>query len=87
MDKDNISAWIINWFKDNTFLKEEEIRSQIDVNYFEKGWIDSFKFISFVTDVEENFGIHFSNNEFQDRAFATIEGVARIIESKLNEQI
>ncbi len=80
----NIKTWIIDWFEENTGLKKDEIKSKLHDNYFEKGWIDSFKFISFITDIEERFNIRFSNDEFQDRSFSTIEGIVRIVQRKIN---
>jgi len=81
---DSIKNWIIEWFKENTELKDEEIK--IHDNYFEKGWIDSFQFISFVSDLEKKYDIHFSNDEFQDRSFSTIGGVVEIIGRRINEK-
>ena len=57
-------------------------KKKINENYFEKGWIDSLKFIDLITQIEEEFSIRFSNDEFQDRKFSTIEGLAKIIERK-----
>jgi len=58
------------------------VKKKINENYFEKGWIDSLKFIDLITQIEEEFSIRFSNDEFQDRKFSTIEGLAKIIERK-----
>lgn len=74
-----VMNFIINWFINNTNIKEDEVRDEIDENYFEKGWIDSLKFISFISDIENNFSISFSNDDFQDRNFSTIKGLSKII--------
>ena len=83
----DVKTWLIEWFKTNADLSEEDIGNDLNVNYFEKGWIDSFKFITFITDIEDNFNIRFSNDQFQDRAFSTIYGVIRLIEEKINGKI
>ena len=83
----DVKTWLIEWFKTNTDLSPEDIGDDVNINYFEKGWIDSFKFISFMTDIEENFNIRFSNDQFQDRGFSTIDGVIRLIEEKINGKI
>lgn len=83
---DSIS-WIVKWFSNNTNLTENEIIANLDENYLTKCWIDSLKFISFISDIENEFKIVFSNDEFQNRKFATINGLVQIIEDKLNEQI
>ncbi|MBI1984715.1 MAG: acyl carrier protein [Candidatus Wildermuthbacteria bacterium] len=77
---------VLQWFVSHASLKEDEIGAMIHENYFEKGWVDSLAFISFVNDMEQEFGIRFSNNEFQERTFATIAGVAKIIEEKLEKK-
>ncbi len=81
-----LKDWLIDWFENNTDLNKEEIIENSAKNYFEEGWIDSFKFITFISDVEESFNIRFSNEEFQNRAFATIDGLNSIISGKIHEQ-
>tara|TARA_B100001540_G_scaffold275170_1_gene261131 strand:- start:171 stop:422 length:252 start_codon:yes stop_codon:yes gene_type:complete len=78
----NVEIWLIEWFSKNTSSNNEEIISSLNENFFEKNWIDSLKFIEFVSDIEEKFEIVFDNNEFQDRSFSTIKGLAKIIERK-----
>ena len=80
----NSKKWLINWFKKNSLIKIREIEQHLDENYLENGWIDSFKFILFITDIENNFKIKFSNDEFQNRKFATINGLSKIIYDKKN---
>ena len=79
--------WIIKWFEDNTDADKNEIIKNLDENYFLKGWIDSLKFISFISDIEKEFKINFSNKEFQNRKFATVNGISKIVEEKLNENV
>ncbi len=83
----NPEIWILNWFQDNTNVLENEINKNRDENYFMKGWIDSLKFISFISDIETQFKINFSNDEFQDRKFAKINGIIQILEDKTNESV
>lgn len=80
----NIKTWIIDWFVRNTAVKQDEILKNLHEDYFSKGWIDSLKFISFITDLEDKFNIVFSNDEFQNRTFATINGLTQIMENKIN---
>jgi len=82
----NINVWIINWFVNNSNLDKKEIKEKSHTSYLENGWIDSFKFINFISDIEEHFGITFSNDEFQNRSFSTIDGLMKIIQSKINEK-
>lgn len=80
----DIQRWLINWFVENSDFSKEDVESNLDSNYFEQGWIDSFSFINFISDMEEKFEISFSNDEFQNREFATVNGLAKIIEGKIN---
>lgn len=79
-----VKEWIVNWFVENTGVTKEDIILNLNVSYFEKKWLDSYAFINFISDIEEKFDISFSNEEFQNREFATIEGLACIIERKIN---
>ncbi|HIH22905.1 TPA: acyl carrier protein [Candidatus Micrarchaeota archaeon] len=81
-----LKQWLISWFEKNTDMKKDEIENGVSISYFEKGWIDSLKFISFVSDIEDEFGIRFSNEEFQNREFSTINGLAEIIQKKTGEK-
>ena len=74
--------WLINWFEKNSLATGINMKNSLKENYFESGWIDSLKFIELITQIEEKFGIRFSNDEFLDRKFSTIEGLTKIIERK-----
>lgn len=76
---------ISEWFQENSELSIDQIKQNLDENYLESGWIDSLKFVSFVSFLEESFKIRFSNDEFQNSKFLTINGLIGIIEGKLNE--
>ena len=78
--------WLIRWFEKNSLSNDINVKDSVNQNYFENGWIDSLKFIDLVTQIEEEFSIRFSNDEFQDRKFSTIEGLAKIIEDKNDEK-
>ena len=83
----NSKSWIIQWFVNNSNLSENEINENLEENYLIKGWIDSLKFISFISDIENEFKISFSNDEFQNRKFATVNGIVKIIEEKTNGNV
>jgi len=80
----HVFNWISEWFEKNTTVAKEEFMSGIGDSYFEKGWIDSFKFIEFISSLEQYFDISFSNDEFQDRNFSTINGLTKIVQRKLD---
>ena len=74
--------WLTNWFEKNSLATGVNMKNSLKENYLENGWIDSLKFIELITQIEEKFGIRFSNDEFLDRKFSTIEGLIKIIERK-----
>ena len=82
----NVREWLITWFEKNSDLSKKEIENNFYDDYLAKGWIDSFKFISFVTEIEEEFKITFSTDEFQNRAFSTLEGLDEIIEARIEKE-
>lgn len=71
--------WLKNWFYQRT--EKNEFPDGIETkNYFEAGLIDSFGIIELIEDIESEFNINFQENNFQDRRFSTIQGLAEIIE-------
>ena len=82
---EEIRNWLSVWFVKNTNISEPEIAECSSKSYFELGLIDSLKFISFLSELEEHFNIQFTNDEFQDRKFSTINGLVDIIYTKANQ--
>lgn len=74
-----ISEWIVQWFLKNANADEMALRENMEENYFDKGFIDSFTFISLIAEAEETYAIEFDNDQFIDRKFATVTGLADII--------
>jgi acyl carrier protein len=83
--KDEIRGWLSSWFLKNTNIAEGEIEECSSKSYFELGLIDSLKFISFISDLEGHFDIQFSNDEFQDRDFSTMNGLVDIVSKKVDK--
>lgn len=70
----DIKVWLIKRFQG-----EGAPEPELSENYFEAGLIDSFGIILLIEDVEQEFGIQFTDTHFQDRRFSTINGLAEII--------
>ena len=68
--------WLKAWFSQESQLPE----NVEEKNYFEACLIDSFTVIELIEAVEKEFNIRFQESNFQDRRFATIQGLAEIIE-------
>ncbi len=81
-----IKKWLSKWFEKNSDLKLINIEKEFNDNYLDKGWIDSFKFVSLVTDIEKEFKITFSTDEFQNKKFLTATGLQKIIEERIEKE-
>ena len=78
-----IQDWLINWFDNNTEFSHNKIKEQIHLSFLLEKWIDSLKFVLLITEIEDNFKIKFSGDEFHSDKFSTIIGLNDIIQSKL----
>lgn len=82
---ESIKRWLAQWLADQAALESTDLPDLETTNYFQAGWIDSFGFINFVAEIESEFGVQFSNDDFQDRDFSTIGGLARLILARQQE--
>ncbi len=80
--KEKITAWLIEWFEDNTLEERADIAANLSANYFDLGWLDSLRLVQLVEDIEDEYEVEISNDQFQDRAFSSIEGLAGIISNQ-----
>jgi len=70
--------WLVRWFESNTeFVAEPAVDP--DLNYFERGLVDSMEVIELIEAIETHFDIRFNEDHFQDRRFSTIGGLAAIV--------
>ncbi len=74
-----IEAWLYAWFFDH------DSDPDLNENYFDAGAIDSFGVIELIEAVESHFKIAFRQHDFQDRRFASIAGLAEIVNERLHE--
>ena len=68
--------------------KKYTINKDLDVetlNYFESGFVDSLGIIQFIIQIEEEFGISFSDEELADPSFQVVGKLIKLIERKVNE--
>lgn len=74
----NTLDWLVKTFQ------EKSGKSDINTenNFFEQGLIDSFDIIMLIEEIEQKFNIRFTDEDFQNRNFATISGLADIIAKK-----
>ena len=80
----NAKDWIVEWFSKNSNQEKQIVEQNFHEDYLAKCWIDSLKFIELIADIENHFSIKFSNIDFQDRAFSTVNGLVKAIEDRIN---
>ncbi|MGD9807283.1 MAG: acyl carrier protein [Deferribacterales bacterium] len=74
--------WLTDWFsKKDKFNPDDE--NMFNANYFELDIIDSLEVIFMIEAIEKEFDITFTQDDFQDRKFATVSGLSEIITKHL----
>jgi len=76
--RDETCQWLTEWFSSRQKFSGEAA-TRLQVNYFEAGWLTSLEVIEFISQIEDKFGIQFSEDDFHDSRFATIAGLAELI--------
>lgn len=75
--REQVTQWLCEWFLSRRKFKGAP--SQLPaMNYFEAGLLTSLEVIEFVSEIESEFGVHFSDQDFQDPRFGTIAGLAEL---------
>ena len=76
--KEKASQWLCDWFVSRRKFKGDAAKL-LDINYFDRGLLTSFEVIEFVSEIEDCFGVQFSEQDFQDPRFVTVAGLAELI--------
>lgn len=78
-----MQEWLTSWFvaraKIGKGASESARETLLDTDYFEAGWLTSMEVVEFVTEIEERFGMQFSDRDLQDPRFVTIAGLTELI--------
>ena len=77
-----IKEWILEYFIENS---DEKTKIDTEVNYMEIGIIDSFGLIEFIEELENEFSIKFTNDDFSNRKFVTVGGLTEIVFNKISK--
>ncbi len=65
---------------------EYDLPEDVDIdsfNYMENGYIDSVGIVSFVMEIEDEFGISFDDKELMDERFKVIGSLIEMIKEKM----
>lgn len=77
----NVSDFVINRLE-----KKYTIDKSIDIetlNYVESGYVDSLGIILFITELEDEFNIEFSDEELADPSFKIVGKLIKLVEGKV----
>lgn len=77
--KEHIQSWLQDWFIGRAKIGKEMSQRANDIDYFEAGWLTSMEVVEFVTEIEQHFGLQFSDHDLQDSRFVTIGGLTDLI--------
>jgi acyl carrier protein len=80
-----VEEWLTNWFVARTKITRSPPETLRDIDYFEAGWLTSMEVVEFVTEIEQRFGIQFSDRDLQDPRFVTIAGLTELILQRSTE--
>lgn len=76
-----MEAWLTNWFMTRSKTGKDASQQSVvrNADYFAAGWLTSMEVVEFVTEIEQQFGIQFSDRDLEDQRFVTIAGLAELI--------
>jgi acyl carrier protein len=72
---ESIEHWLSKWFEE----KEGHSAPNKHSDFYDSGQIDSFGIIELIGDIEDRFGVFFTDDDFRQDYFRTIAGLARLI--------
>lgn len=77
--REQVCQWLLKWFSNRRKTDRAAGKELLDVNYLDAGLLTSLEVVELVTEVEQEFGIQFSELDFQDQRFPTISGLSDLI--------
>jgi acyl carrier protein len=80
-----VQDWLTNWFVARGKIVKSAPEALYDTDYFEAGWLTSMEVVEFVTEIEQQFGMQFSDRDLQDPRFVTIAGLTELILERATE--
>ena len=83
MEMENIKEFLLEYIEREYSLPEG---TDIDsFNYIEEGFIDSLGILGIIAEIEDNFGISFTDEELSGEEFKVIGTLANMIKRKMEE--
>lgn len=79
--QDEVRDFMIGFFKEKGLSDMDSETELLDINYLDKGIIDSFGIVEMIVGLEGEFGITFPSEEMQKEEFGTVGGLIGIVEA------
>lgn len=76
--KEQAAEWLCAWFVTRRKFQGDAAKL-LDINYFDAALLTSLEVIEFVSEIEDRFGVQFSEQDFQDPRFVTVAGLSELI--------
>jgi acyl carrier protein len=78
-----VQTWLTDWFMARGKIRKAAFEDLGDAlsatDYFDAGWLTSMEVVEFVSDIEQQFDIQFTDSDLQDSRFVTIAGLTELI--------
>lgn len=74
--------WLIEWFAKHSVMDVNAIKADTTANYMELGIIDSFSFVMLISEIDDEYGVAFTNADFLNPDFMNIDGLAKMIDER-----
>jgi len=79
--QDGVRDFMIGYFKEKGLPDIDSEIELLDLNYLDKGIIDSFGIVEMIVSLEGEFGITFPPEDMQKEEFGTVGGLIGIVET------
>lgn len=76
----NINNYVLNALQKKHLIDDDA--DIMTLNYVEEGYVDSLGIIKFVVDLEEEFGIEFTDDELCNPSFRIVGELIKLVEKK-----
>ncbi len=78
--KHEVSNWVVEWFSSRGKIRCAA-HEALEIDYLQSGLLASLEIVELVAELEDRFGVQFSEAEMQDPRFSTIGGIAELVAS------
>ena len=77
--------WLYGFFSKKGKIPGKNRDGQLKADIFDSTLIDSFGLVELISEIESTFNFELKAEDIQDQRFRTIQGLAEIIEARLND--